>query len=140
MRLLDANVFIRYLTGDDPIKQGASKLLFERLDRDEEQLLTSEAVVAEIIYVLTSRAHYGLTREAAAQRLLPALRSPGLRIANKTVVLRALDVYEAHSRLDYEDALSVAHMESAGIDEIYTYNKDFDQVPGVVHVEPQMAP
>ena len=136
MRFLDANVFIRYLTGDDPIKQGASRLLFERLDRDEEQLLTSEAVVAEIIYVLTSGAHYGLTREAAAQRLLPALRSPGLRIANKTVVLRALDVYEAHRRLDYEDALSVAHMESAGIDEIVSYDRGFDRVEGISRAEP----
>jgi uncharacterized protein len=136
VRFLDANVFIRYLTGDDPIKQGASRLLFERLDRDEEQLLTSEAVVAEIIYVLTSRAHYGLTREAAVQRLLPTLRCPGLRIANRTVVLRALDVYEAHSRLDYEDALSVAHMESAGIDEIVSYDRGFDRVEGIKRVEP----
>jgi predicted nucleic acid-binding protein len=136
VRFLDANVFIRYLTGDDPVKQGASRLLFERLDRDEEQLLTSEAVVAEIIYVLTSRAHYGLTRGAAAQRLLPALRCPGLRIANKAVVLRALDVYEAHSRLDYEDALSVAHMESVGIDEIVSYDRGFDRVEGIKRVEP----
>ena len=136
MRFVDANVFIRYLTQDDPAKAIASGALIQKLANGEEEATTSEAVVAEVFYVLTARAHYGLRRTDAAARVRPALAAQGLVMDEKAVVERAIEVYEAYPDLDFEDALSVAHMESRGIHEIVSYERGFDAVPSLTRVEP----
>jgi predicted nucleic acid-binding protein len=38
--------------------------------------------------------------------------------------------------LDYEDALAVAHMERLKATGLYSYDADFDRVPGVTREEP----
>ncbi len=136
MRFLDTNVIIRYLTGDDPEKERASGALLGRLDRGEEEVMSSESVIAEVVYVLTSRAHYGVQPREAAERLKPVVLARGLRLPDKRTVLHALDVYASYPFLDFEDALSVAHMATAGLGEIVSYDRGFDRVPGLIRVEP----
>ena len=50
--------------------------------------------------------------------------------------MRALDLFASHSSLDFEDALQIAHMERTGVQELYSYDKDFDRVPSVTRREP----
>lgn len=74
MRFLDTNIFLRYLTRDDPEKAAASYELLQRVKRGEEQVTTGEAIIAEVGYVLSSRATYGLGHEEVRQRLVPNRR------------------------------------------------------------------
>jgi predicted nucleic acid-binding protein len=60
MRFVDSNIFLRALTGDDPVMAPACEDLFRRVDRGEEEVSTCEAVITEIVDVLSSRATYGL--------------------------------------------------------------------------------
>jgi predicted nucleic acid-binding protein len=136
VRFIDANVFIRYLTQDDPAKAIASGALIQKLANGEEEATTSEAVIAEVFYVLTARAHYGLRRTDAAARVRPAIAAEGLVLDEKAVIERAIEIYEAYPNLDFEDALSVAHMQSRGINEIVSYDRGFDAVEGLSRVEP----
>lgn len=136
MRFLDTNVFIRYLAWDDLVKGAASQNLFEALAKGEDEVMCSESVVAEIMFVLTSNRHYGLTREDAAQRVQPILTAQGLHFPDKRAILRAMDLYSTYAFLDFEDALSVANMESARISDIVSYDRGFDRVDGVTRVEP----
>ena len=136
MRFLDANILLRYATRDDPAKAAACAELMERLERGTEEVTTCEAVVAEVAYVLLSRAHYGLDHHQVRLRLAPFIGLRGLRLANKRVYLRALDIFAEDAALDFEDALAIAHMEADGIDEIYSYDQDFDRVEGIRRVEP----
>jgi predicted nucleic acid-binding protein len=136
VRFIDTNVVIRVLTGDDTAKAEAAQQLLERLEDGTEEAFTSEAVVAEIFFVLTSPRQYGMGRADAAARVRPILAARGLYLDAKLVVQRAVAVYEAHSQLDFEDALSVAHMESRGIDQIVSYDRGFDSVEGVARIEP----
>ena len=53
MRFLDTNVILRYLTKDDEAKAEASYRLFQRVKRGDEEVLTCEAVVSEVVYVLS---------------------------------------------------------------------------------------
>lgn len=62
MRFVDANVFIRHLTGDDPRKAQACLALFQQAQRNEVRLTTSETVIAEVVYVLSSKNLYNVTR------------------------------------------------------------------------------
>ena len=54
MKFLDTNVILRYLTGDDPEKAEACYQLFQRVNSGEETLITCEAIIAEVVYVLRS--------------------------------------------------------------------------------------
>lgn len=136
MRLLDTNIVVRYLTGDDPTKAAASFALLQRVARGEERVRLCEAHLTEVVYILSSRAHYGLSHEEIRQRLIPIINLRGLHLPRKKLYRRALDVYALHSTLDFEDALAVAYMEADGLTELYSYDRDFDRVPTVTRIEP----
>ena len=136
MRFIDTNVFVRYLTADDPEKASACRRLFERLSTGEELATACESVVAEVVYVLGSRATYGLAPGEIRDRLAPLLSVRGLRLPEKAAYLRALDLLVEYPSLDFEDVLLAAHMERAGEAEIYSYDADFDLVPELMRLEP----
>lgn len=140
MRLLDANIFLRFLVEPqskaDRQKANACKDLFQRLQSGEETATTTEAIITEVAYVLRSRSHYGLAPADIAVRMKPLLTIPGLKLTHKRVYLRALDLWVAYPRLDFEDALLVAHMERLGLGEITSYDTDFDGISSVRRIEP----
>jgi len=135
MDFLDTNVILRYLTKDDPAKAQRCFELFQRVKRREIQLTTSEAVMAEVVYVLASRSHYNQPRENIRTLLLPIVSLPGLKTPHRRAFLRALDLY-ANTTLDLEDALSIAHMERMKLTTILSYDEDFDRVKGIQRREP----
>jgi uncharacterized protein len=136
VRFLDTNVILRYLTRDDEAKAAACLRLLKRAGDGIEELTSSEAVFTETVYVLESARHYRLPRGEIRARLVPVLTLRGLRMANRTALLRALDVYVEYPDLDVEDALAVAHMERHGVTEIVSYDTGFDRVPGIERQEP----
>jgi predicted nucleic acid-binding protein len=135
MRFVDANVFIRHLTGDDPRKAQACLALFQQAQRNEVRLTTSETVIAEVVYVLSSKNLYNVTRRDIRALLYPLLTLPGLRLTHRKTYLRALDLYAAHP-LDFEDALLVAHMERQNAADLYSYDREFDRIASITRLEP----
>ena len=139
MKFVDANIFLRYLLGDDPTKLAACLAFFQRVQAGEEEATTCEAVIAEVVYVLSSRALFHLSPTDIRARLSPVLQLPGLRLATKRVYLRALDLRVIHPRLDFEDAVCIAHMERLGINDLLSYDRDFDRIPTITRQEPPAA-
>jgi uncharacterized protein len=137
MTYIDTNVFIRYLTGDDPTKGEASTALMEKVESGEVEVTTCEAIVAEIVFVLSSRSQYGLSPQVIRDKVAPILTLKGLKLKNKKLYLEALDIYAAYKGLDYEDALCVADMKQKGIGSIFSYDTDFDQIPQIERQEPR---
>jgi len=135
MQFVDANIFLRFLTQDDPDKARACLDLFRRADAGQVTLFTNETIIAEVVYVLSSPRLYALDREAIRQRLLPLLTLSGLRMPNRGVVLRALELYESQP-VDFEDALAVAYMEQQEMSGIISYDRDFDRFPHITRTEP----
>lgn len=136
MRFLDTNIILRYLTRDDEVKAAACFALFQRVKQGKETIVTTEAIISEAVYVLSSRAHYHLGHAEIRDRLAPILTLRGLKLPKKQVYLRALDLYASYPTLDFEDVLSVAHMQNQGMTEILSYDTDFDRPPTVRRVEP----
>ena len=95
MLFLDTNIFLRYLTRDDEEKARACFALLQAAKRGEEQVTTSEVVLAEVCYVLSSRAHYHLSPAEIAARLRPIVSQRGFSLAHKRRFLRALDISAA---------------------------------------------
>jgi predicted nucleic acid-binding protein len=137
MQLVDANIFIRYLTRDDSVKAAACYRLLEQAKNNQVALTTSEAVIAEVVFVLSSKRLYHLSPQDVRIRLYPVLSLPGLKLTHRRQILRALDLFSSN-QIDFEDALSVAMMERQGISEIYSYDEDFDRIHGstITRIEP----
>ncbi len=131
---VDANIFLRLITGDDPENAARCLELFERASRGDVSFHTSESVVVEVVYVL-SRTTYRSPRAEVEAAFGAALSNPGLRMDHKSSVLRALELWH-ESNLGFEDCLSVQHVRRLALDGIYSYDRDFDRIPGIRRLEP----
>ena len=134
-QFVDTNIFLRYLTQDSPKQAQACLELFQRAQRRELSLTTSEAIIAEVVYVLHSKQLYNLSPEEIRARLYPVLTIPGMKLHFRHMYLRALDLYATH-HLDFENALAIAQMERQKITEVHTYDREFDRVSGIKRLEP----
>lgn len=133
--LVDTDVIIRLLTGDDLAKQEAALSLFERVEAGELVLAAPDTVIADAVYVLSSPRLYKVSRQDTAAQLTTLVSLPGFHVQHKRQVLLALSIYST-SGLDYGDAMLVAAMRDAGVQVLYSYDADFDRVPGIIRREP----
>lgn len=81
MIYVDANVFLRALTrSPEPRVQRMNDIagnLLRAAERGEVELTTSDAVIAEVDFILTAKAHYHLPVSDAAARLATLVRFKG---------------------------------------------------------------
>jgi predicted nucleic-acid-binding protein len=134
--IVDTNVLVRLLTQDDPTKATRCLELFQQANRGESNLATSEAVIAETVYVLASRRLYGLPRDELAVRLGAVLAGSRLRLDHKDAVLEALQLYGS-THLHFVDCLCVAHARQEAFPHIvYSYDQDLDRIAGIRRLEP----
>lgn len=138
-QLVDANIFIHLLVRpDDPegrTQHDACRAFFERVDRGDEDVASTEACLAEIFHVLTGKQQYRRPIEDAVVALRSITNQRGIRVRHQNLYPQALDVLDRHPRLGFEDALLVAHALATGM-QIVSYDRDFDRIEGVVRVEP----
>ena len=132
---VDTDVLIRLLTGDDPRKQGDAAALFEAVETGMLVLRAPDTVIADAVFVLSSSKWYALPRSQVAALLTPLVRLTNFRVDNKRVVLQALAIY-ASTRLDFGDAMIVAAMQQDRSPRLYSYDRGFDRVPGIMREEP----
>lgn len=133
---LDANVIIRLVTGDDPIKQQQAAALFQVVERGTLTVTAPDTVIFEVVYVLASKRLYNLSRVQIQQILIPILRPPTFKLTNKRVVVRALELY-ASTNIPFGDAFIVAAMEENHAQVIYSFDAEhLDKLPGVKRLEP----
>jgi predicted nucleic-acid-binding protein len=136
---VDANLFVRFLTQDDRTKARNVGELFQRAEAGEFDLVTSEAIVAEVVYVLSSDELYRRTRQEIATALGFLLRTRAIRIDHKQSVLDALDLYQT-TRLDFEDCLATAHAVRETDGRVFSYDKGFGRISGITRLEPAFDP
>lgn len=117
---VDTNVFIRYLTNDDPVLADRVEMLLDKAAAGAVRLVTTELVMAETIWVLESS--YKLTNVQIAPLIRGILATPGMEVINGDLVGRALILYELQS-IDFVDAYIAALMEKQGICDVYSYDR-----------------
>ena len=123
---VDADIFIRYLTNNEPLKHQAYLSLFKQAEANQIALTTSESVIAEVVSVLSSCKHYGLSRKQIQFALSRLLLLLGFQMLNHGVLLRALGLYAQHA-LDFEDCLTVIYIERDRVNKLYSYGQEFDR-------------
>ncbi len=135
MEIVDANIFVRSITQDDAIMAPRALAYFDALAEEPVRAMTTEAVIAEVVFILGAKRHYGLTRTRIVDEVGAILALPGLVIEHPTAVRRALVVYHI-STVDFPDALVVAHAERIGADAIVSFDRDYDRFPSVTRRDP----
>jgi predicted nucleic acid-binding protein len=133
--VVDTNIFIRAITNDHPTMSEASRGLIQRAARGDVALVTSEAVIAEVCFVLTSPAIYGLNRSDVAEALRPVVALRALRLPDKEIILAALDRWSMSEQRKFVDCL-VVERALAGDALVYSYDRGLDRVPGLIRREP----
>jgi len=117
---VDTNVFLRFLTNDDPAKARRAEALFKRAIAGDVTLETSLLVVAEIVWTLES--FYRLNQEDIAEKIGKILNTPNLNCEAASAVLEALDLYVTKN-VDFIDAYHGVMLRGADIRKIVTYDK-----------------
>jgi uncharacterized protein len=138
---IDTNIIIRYLTKDDPEKAERVYDLLQTVGRGDQTLAITEAVIAEVIYVLSSKRLYHLPRADIVKRLMPIILLKGIHIGcrpgDKVIYTQALHLY-ATTTLDFTDALIIAKLQQEETKIVYSFDAGFDRFPEIVRKEPGM--
>jgi uncharacterized protein len=132
-RFVDTNIFLRYLTGDDPLKYERCRAMFRKAIEGEIEIATSGIVIAELIWTLSS--YYKVPKAEVIEKISVIVGTESLFIPDKDVVADALVLY-ARKNIDYIDAYNAVFMKYQGLREIYSYDEDFDVVEEIKRREP----
>lgn len=135
VRFLDTNIFLRHFTNDNPIQSPACFALIQAIEQGRVTAWTSNLVIAEVVFVLSSKVIYNYDRETIRDVLLPIIDLPGIKLAHKRMYNRVFELYTTLN-IDYVDAYNAALMESHRQLEVYSYDQDFDRIIGVIKIEP----
>lgn len=131
---VDTNLFIRYLTNDDPAKADRVEKLLDDASAGRIKLVTTEMVMAEIVWVLESG--YSLKHSDIAPLMRGILATPGLEVINAPLVVRAIELYET-IHIDFIDGYIAAVMEQRGITGLYSFDrKHIARINKIVRLEP----
>ena len=134
MRCIDASVFVhaylkpkRVLSVDEiRLKQDAKKIV-SRLNQGE-QVLTSVVHLAEIANVLED--YLPLSEALEIERALFLRQEIEIESVDRTMCLEALFLAEERG-LGFTDAIACVLMKRKCLTEIYSFDHDFDRVPGI---------
>jgi predicted nucleic acid-binding protein len=126
---VDTNIFLRYLTKDDPAKYERCREIFKKAMEGELSLFTSEMVIAELIWTLLF--YYRVTKADVIEKVSIIISSQNLHIVNKNMIADSLVLY-GQKNIDYIDAYNTVFMKSQGLEKIYSYDEDFDTLKGMI--------
>jgi predicted nucleic acid-binding protein len=139
---LDANVLLRaFVQPDDPRTQDFSQVateLLRRAGRGEVEITISDAVLAEVAFILTAKTHGNLPTPVAAGFLASIVQLRGFKHGAKRSILGAFDFRTNRPSLGFVDALSAAYAQAPGM-RLATFDSDFDALPGIDRWQPGEA-
>ncbi len=126
---LDTNVLIRHLTGDPPSQAKRATAFLRRAD----ELILTDLVLAEMVYVLES--FYRISRADMALMVRALLALPSIIVADHGLLLRAVELYETRG-LDFAEAYLVSLAEITNVNRVASFDRQIDRVKGITRVEP----
>jgi predicted nucleic acid-binding protein len=126
---VDTNILVRHLTGDPPDQAARASAYLA----SEPELLLTDLVAAETVYVLES--FYKAPRDEVAEAMRSFVAFRSMVCVDPALLLRAIEIYET-ARIDFAEAYLVACAESTGIGRVASFDRSVDRVGTVERVEP----
>ena len=125
---IDANIILRFLTDEPRALADRAASLFEAVDVGKCAVTVEDVVLAEVVWTLAS--FYNMGKLQIADALLKLLGSHGVTNPDKETLQLALVLFH-EKNLDFADALLAARARQTGEDALYSFDKDFDRIPGL---------
>ena len=131
---VDTNVFVRYLTGDDEDKADDVAKLLRKAAKGRVRLITTDIVIAELVWVLSS--FYEQPVSVIADLVRAILNTEGLKIDGSERIESTVDIFE-ESQIDFIDAYIIGYMRLKNVAALCSYDKKhLSQFPDIKRVEP----
>lgn len=131
---VDTNLFVRYLTDDDAEKADRVEGLLNKASDGKVQLVTSDLILVELIWVLESSYHMKPVEITPMIRAI--LATPGLQVINGELISRALDHYE-DMNVDIVDGHIAALMKKLNITDVFSFDrKHLSRIGDLNRIEP----
>ena len=128
--LVDANVLVRFLTGEPAEMAERANAILERGSRGELTLTLTPLVVAELVYVL--HRVYGWPRALVAERLLELVATDAMQVLEAPVVEQALTWYRDVASVHFPEAYLAALALLRGHGRVASFDRDVHRLPGVL--------
>ena len=126
---VDTSILVRHLTGDPPEMAARATAYL----RSTDELLLTDVIAAETVYVLES--FYEAPRGQVAEALRSIAAFESVVCVDPALLLRAAEVYEV-DRVDFTEAYLVACAESTGVGVVASFDQSIDRVSSIERVEP----
>jgi predicted nucleic-acid-binding protein len=120
MKAIDTNVLVRYLVQDDPAQGGKAAAYIEGTASKGDQILISNIVLCETVWVLDSA--YGYAKAEIEDTLGRILQTGVFQFEAKDAVSAAVDDY-CNARVDFADCLIGRLNSLLGAEPTVTFDK-----------------
>lgn len=129
---MDANVLIRYFTGDNELLSPKALRIVRAIHNGELAAYCDPVILAEVVWVL--RKHYELNPEQVAAALLPFVKSNGVFMSDKRRYIRALELY-GNSSAHFGDACACAAALEDCDGRLLSFDRKLSQIEGIERIE-----
>jgi hypothetical protein len=132
MELIDANILMYAAGAAHPNKQPSIRFL-ERVANGEVDATIDAEILQEILHRYRT-----IGRWADGRKVFDLARElfPDVIPVTASVLDRARTLLDASTSLMARDALHAAVVLEEGLDGIYSYDRDFDHIPGIRRLQP----
>lgn len=127
-KFVDTNIFLELL-----VRRGEKHHQCKRLFERTQGLWTTTLVIVEIEWVL--RSFYEATKPRVVEGIRRLLGLQCLEMPDRDVLMEALRIYE-EKNVDFTDCINAVLARKEGIDEAYSYDRDFEKMGGIQRLEP----
>ena len=133
LQFLDSNIILRHFLRDISTQSKAATAYLSSVEKGEVDVRIADTVIFEVVFTLERT--YGYSKAKIREGLLPLISLPGIMLPGKRRIKQALDLY-VNLNLPFADAYYAVQMEKLKINEIVSFDRHFDRIPGVRRVKP----
>jgi predicted nucleic acid-binding protein len=130
---VDTNIFLRYLTKDDPSRYEKCREMFKKALKGDIAITTSGMVIAELVWTLLS--YYKVPKAEVIEKVSVIVGTKNLSVPDKHIVADALVLY-ARKNIDFIDAYNAVFMRYHDLRHVYSYDEDFELIEDIHRREP----
>jgi len=130
---LDTNVLVRHFTQDNPAQSPRASSYLEHIEDGNVRVRTEPTVIFETVYLLEKQ--YKIPRTVVRDGILALVDLPGIVMPGKKRIHDAFTFY-IEQNLPFADAYHLGAMRAEGLNEIVTFDREFDRIAGIRRIEP----
>ncbi|HDD63814.1 MAG TPA: PIN domain-containing protein [Thermoprotei archaeon] len=136
MRFIDSSVFLhaflkprRRLSPREATIKAEAKRIIKRIDEEEENVATTVVHLSEVVNIIEAR--HGLQKSLSFLARILKLENVEVLGVTARDYEKAL-IFSEKYYVSINDALAYVKMVGSGVNEIYTFDRHFKNIPGII--------